>query len=222
MRQLDQEYIKSINDRYSKRLALHGNSPKTLGWSSVKQQQTRFERFYSYISSIHHNITDIGCGFGDFASFLNLPDNHFSGEYNGVDLNPKLLDVASTHQYSFQSRFFCGDLLEEKFHDSLKCLDHDVIIAAGIFNLNFYESNSKMTTFLFSMLEAMVMLNPSRIIFDFIPAQRSDSYPQEDYIAVYDISSLVSYLNTLDCGYIIDLMQPPNPMTEALLVIDLK
>ena len=222
MNQIEKKYIELINNRYTQSLNQHGNSPKRLGWASVEQQHTRFERFKKYLPTKVHSITDIGCGFGDFASFLSSSNYQVQSKYIGVDINPNLLDIAITCQYSFNTQFFCGDLLEKEFHKTLAPLNHEVIIAAGLFNLNFYGNNIIMCEFLFSMLNAMVNLNPSRIIFDFIPAERSDSYPKEDYISVYDISSLISYLNEHQYSYIIDLMQPPNPMTEALLVIDLK
>ena len=222
MSKLEQKYIKLINDRYTRRLDVHGNSPKALGWSSVNQQQTRFERFNKYLPTNLQTITDIGCGFGDFASFLSSTNYQAPIKYVGVDINPNLLEVASSRQYSIDTQFFCGDILEEKFCKSLKSLKHELVIAAGIFNLNFYENQFMMRDFLFSMLNAMANLDPSRIIFDFIPSERNDSYPIEDYIAVYEISGLISYLNSRHYGYVIDLMQAPNPMTEALLVIDLK
>ena len=220
MSQLDHKFIQSINERYTHRLDLHGESPKTLGWSSVNQQQTRFKRFYKYLPLGTHSITDIGCGFGDFASFLSSSNNHTLTSYTGIDINPNLLEIASLRQFQFSTQFLCGDILHKDFFESLKSVKHDVIISAGIFNLNFYEDADKMHDFLFSMLDVMLKLQPSRIMFDFIPSERTDSYPKEDFIAVYDIPRLISYLNLRNHKYILDLNQLPNPMTEALLVVD--
>ena len=37
--------ISKINKRYNERFIIHGNSPKTLGWSDKKQQEYRFKKF---------------------------------------------------------------------------------------------------------------------------------------------------------------------------------
>ena len=219
MNKLTSLQLLGINERYSKRLIAHGNDPKTLGWSSLEQQFIRFNRFADYLPSRFNSIIDIGCGFGDFATYLTFVEKP-PESYLGIDINPDLITVASSKEYQFPAHFLCGDLLDNSFFEVVNRERSCIIIASGVFNLNFNNSMSLMETFLFDMLGQMINLKPDRVIIDFVPLQRIDVYNSEDYIAMYDLNAIISFLTEKKLKYIIDLSQDPNPMSEALLVIN--
>jgi 2-polyprenyl-3-methyl-5-hydroxy-6-metoxy-1,4-benzoquinol methylase len=54
----------AVVQRYSRRFAEHGYSPKTLGWDKGKQD-IRFAVLTSQYDFAGKRVLDIGCGFGD-------------------------------------------------------------------------------------------------------------------------------------------------------------
>lgn len=217
---LNQNQIASINKRYTDRLRIHGSDPRTLGWSSKEQQKDRFNRFIRYFDCTGKTFLDIGCGLGDFASYI-YDHGQRPSHYIGVDINPDLLDEASKHErHGLHTSFMLGNILDSEFFDQVLDTRPEVIAAAGIFNLNFCQNSDQMIAFMKSMLKAMISLSPERIIIDFIPTCRSDSYDAEEYIATYSIGEVADFLAGQEVRFIVDLSQAPNPMTEALLVLD--
>jgi len=213
--------IQSINSRYTDRLLVHGNSPLSLGWSDKSQQYLRFNRFFDTIIRYPepYSILDIGCGFGDFASFLESSKKP-PKLYTGIDINNDLLEVARTKQYSLESHYYCANILSDDKLFTLDRLKSSFVMAAGLFNYNFHDSSGKMHEFAFAMIEKMLSLCTVRVIIDFIPDNRIDSYEPEPYIALYSIPKILSYLTEKGLLFSIDLSQKPNPMQEALLIID--
>ena len=213
--------IQIINSRYTDRLLVHGNSPLSLGWSDKSQQYLRFNRFFDTIIRYPepYSILDIGCGFGDFASFLETSKNP-PKLYAGIDINNDLLEVARAKQYSFESNFYCSNILLDNKLFASDRLKSSFVMAAGLFNYNFHDSTRKMHEFAFAMIEKMLSLCTERVIIDFIPDNRIDFYEPEPYIALYSIPKILSYLVEKGLLFSIDLSQKPNPMQEALLIID--
>jgi SAM-dependent methyltransferase len=213
--------IKSINARYSDRLLVHGNSPLSLGWSDKSQQYLRFNRFFETIIRYPepYTILDIGCGFGDFASFLDVSKNP-PNLYAGLDINNDLLEVARSSHYSFPSQYHCLNILEDSSFPTSDNFKFSFAIAVGLFNYNFHDSSEKMHDFAFAMIEKMLSLCTKSVIIDFIPDKKIDSYEPEPYIALYSISRIISYLTEKGLLFSLDLSQKPNPMQEALLIIE--
>jgi SAM-dependent methyltransferase len=213
--------IQSINSRYTNRLLVHGNSPLSLGWSDKSQQYLRFNRFLDAIIRYPepYSILDVGCGFGDFASFLESSKNP-PKLYTGIDINNDLLEVARAKHYSCESHFFCANILADDKLLAEDTLKSSFVMAAGLFNYNFHDSSKKMHEFVFAMIEKMLSLCTERVIIDFIPDNRIDSYEPEPYIALYSIPKILTYLADKGLLFSIDLTQKPNPMQEALLIIN--
>ena len=211
--------IQLINRRYSERLLQHGDDPRTLGWSDTNQQQIRFERVCKYTNPSNHSILDIGCGFGDFAHYLQDRCIH-PAIYTGVDINHNLLHIARTRQYSFPTTFCCGNILTEGLMSQLPIQTYDYALAVGVFNLNFHNSLSEMTEFLFAMLDRMLQISSKLVVIDYIPNERIDPYKPEDYIATYSSQEIIHALVRRGLKFNLDLLQDPNPMQECLLVVD--
>lgn len=213
--------IESINCRYSVRLMIHGNSPLSLGWADKSQQYLRFNRFYEAIicRTKSYSILDIGCGFGDFASFLESSKNP-PELYKGFDINNELLDIARASKYSFASQFNCVNILDDSDLLASSSPKSTFAMAAGLFNYNFHDSSEKMHRFAFAMIERMLTLCTDAVILDFIPETRIDSYVPEPYIALYSIPKILEYLTGRGLLFSLNLSQIPNPMQEALLIVE--
>ena len=156
--------IVKINKRYNDRLLLHGHSPKALGWSGKKQQQLRFKKFNSIINFHNKSIVDIGCGFGDFYSYLYSKDIILS-KYIGVDIN-HLLIKSAINFFGDQAEFIVGNILEKNIFEKVKIFNPDITISMGIFNLKFTKNKKQMYIFFEQMIEKMSMLSNSYLIVD--------------------------------------------------------
>ncbi len=126
--------------RYNRRLNEFGHDPRSLGWSGGKERQlTRFEAISSILGFINGDVTsilDVGCGFGDFGSFIKTHDR--SIKYTGLDINKNLIAVAEQNN-SVCGNFLCGTL-EELSQD---ICTHDLVIASGIFNLKLQNQHNE-------------------------------------------------------------------------------
>ncbi len=220
MTNLNPEHIKKINQRYSNRLSLHGEDPKTLGWSSQKQQESRFSRIANHAECRNQNILDVGCGFGDLAAYIQK-STAYPRKYIGVDINPDLIRIAETKKYPFLTKFYSGDILNTGLYNKVKAEEVNISIALGLFNLNFLNNQESMKYFLFTMLSKMIEISSSTVIIDFIPKQKIDTYPEEEYIATYDLNDIITFLTRQRLKYTIDMSQDPNPMSETLLCVHL-
>ena len=62
-----------------------GKNFLTVGWGSKKTQRIRFENIYKYFDKNNFSVLDVGCGLGDFYSFLKKKKINF--KYTGIDIN---------------------------------------------------------------------------------------------------------------------------------------
>ena len=73
---------KSINnfiiERFNNKLKLHGNSVKSVGWDTKKNQTIRFERSIYNFKLDNKKILDVGCGLADFYTFLKKKNSNSS------------------------------------------------------------------------------------------------------------------------------------------------
>ena len=84
---------KIINERYDLRVKNFGENITGLGSGTEERRNSRFEVLGS-IGDLHNkSILDLGCGFADFYNWLK--SKNISVNYTGIDINPKLLEVAS-------------------------------------------------------------------------------------------------------------------------------
>lgn len=65
---------------------------ESLGWRAVESQSRRFEAIGALADFSGHSILDLGCGYGDFRSYL---DGRYTGfTYLGVDQMPEFIEEA--------------------------------------------------------------------------------------------------------------------------------
>lgn len=117
--------IEDTIKRYNRRLQEYGYSPKTLGWTSGKQE-VRF-RILSEIGDLHNStILDVGCGFGDLFGYL--ISEGYTIHYTGIDINKNLVDFGRV-LYP-EADFIVGDFATTPFREQV----FDWIVASGPFN----------------------------------------------------------------------------------------
>lgn len=114
--------------RYDKAFEQYGKSHKALLWGGDAEKQVR--RFKGISEHIITNpsinsVLDVGCGFGDFYSYLSSAG--FTGSYTGLDLNSNFIKVAKSLFPA--GTFICGSLDELMTKKT-----YDAVISCGIFN----------------------------------------------------------------------------------------
>ena len=120
-----------INNSYTNRLMKHGNTPQGLFWKNSFTQIHRFELIITALSKYSNltkfTICDIGCGHGKFFEFLRNKLKKSIFQYQGCDLNKKLIDYC-TKIYSDKNCKFYKNSLPEGIVD--------FSIMSGTFNLS--------------------------------------------------------------------------------------
>lgn len=121
---------------FEKRFEIYGSDIKSLAWSNQKSQQDRFEILTSlFLTKTDFSVLDVGCGFGDFCSFLSK--NDYDSQYCGIDLVPAFLNEAKKR--SPDTDFRLVNILK----DSIESFDY--VIASGIFSIRMEEWGKYMT-----------------------------------------------------------------------------
>jgi SAM-dependent methyltransferase len=121
---LSKEYLISFYDR---NLQMHGDRPEALRWTP-KGQEARYSLMLEIAPSLEgKKILDYGCGKGDFYAFLK--ERGINTHYTGMDINPNLIELASSKYPECAFRVF--DIEEEPLDE-----DFDYIFLCGVFNNN--------------------------------------------------------------------------------------
>jgi SAM-dependent methyltransferase len=103
---MEERDLEETRERYRERWLQYGYDPRTLGWNKGLQSV----RFLGAVESLrpeeHASVLDVGCGFGDFLSFLR--GRGWTGSYRGVDVVPELIDEAR-RRHGADGAFECRD-----------------------------------------------------------------------------------------------------------------
>lgn len=119
---LSKEYLISF---YDKNLQLHGDRPEALRWSP-EGQRARYCLMLEVAQSLGgRRVLDYGCGKGDFYGFLR--DRGIDLTYVGMDINPKLIDLARSKYPGCDFRVF--DIEEQPLRETF-----DYVFLCGVFN----------------------------------------------------------------------------------------
>ncbi len=206
---------KGMVERYSKRYRESGYNVKTLGWGSINQQRYRFSQtLFGFGADEVNSFLDIGCGFGDYFSFLNEKDVKVSS-YTGWDINPDLIGEAKTkwagsgHLTNFEVRM-------TQFIPNGEVAD--IVVMLGVLNLNFhdkvdnYEYTKNFITKAFSLCKKL-------LIVDFLSIHRSGTHPKEDFVFYHDPKILLDFAFSLSNRVTIKHDYEPIPQKELMLYL---
>ena len=99
-----------INNSYTNRLLKYGNSPQGLFWKNSFTQIHRFELIITALNKYSNlkkfTICDIGCGYGKFFEFLRDKLKNSAFQYQGCDLNNKLIDYCAKNYSDKNCNFY--------------------------------------------------------------------------------------------------------------------
>lgn len=126
MNQPPARIVDAVSSYYSAKLAEYGPGPRGVDWRDGESQHLRHRQFLRLLSSDPEaSVLDLGCGYGDFLSFLR--DSGHRGPYIGYDIAPAMIDAA---------RHLHGTATLHSFHvGTPPSAEADYAIASGIFNV---------------------------------------------------------------------------------------
>jgi trans-aconitate methyltransferase len=140
---------------YQSRYDEIGHDVRTLGWHGQEDQWLRFKILCDMADMSGASVCDVGCGYGDLATYLSTRFKDFS--YTGVDITPLFLERAKEMHPEHQ--FLCSDIVEEDFN-----LRADYFLLSGAMNFR-VDDNMKLTT---SMLRKMFELANKGVAINFL------------------------------------------------------
>jgi SAM-dependent methyltransferase len=138
--------LNEIVTYYNEKVLLHGESPLGVDWNGASSQRLRFEQLSKVFSEKQHfSISDLGCGYGAFYTYLKEYFYDFS--YFGYDISSEMLLLAEKLHTNSKS---------VKFIESSSLLENvDFTIASGIFNVRQENSNSQWLEHIIKTLDNM-------------------------------------------------------------------
>lgn len=119
---------KRVAQVYTSLVEAHGESFRSLDWTSAENQTQRFKRLSLIGFESDDTVLDVGCGLGDF--LLWLRENALGDMlYTGMDMTPAMIERAKDRFP--HERFFVGNILDRRlpFRDRT----FDWVVASGIF-----------------------------------------------------------------------------------------
>ena len=202
--------------RYSDRYCQFGYDIKTLGWGTTEQQYYRFLMTLSADMDFRNKtILDIGCGFGDYCTFMKNRNIGISS-YTGIDINPDLIGEADQiFSQEPNVHFKVGNVLDA--HPD-KQNTYDIGVMLGLLNVHLkevldnYHYSKRMIKNAFSRIKQL-------LIVDFISTHRTDTYPKEDFIFYHDPIKMLEFALTLSDNVVLKHNYHPIPQKEFMLFI---
>jgi len=213
---MNQDKIKKISEntieRYSSRYKKLGRNVKSLGWGSVEQQHYRFGRVLKFVECHNRSILDIGCGFGDFYSFMKL-NNITPLEYTGWDINHNLIDEANKDSHA-NTNFEVVDLLSENIDKKA-----DIVVMLGLLNFNL-KSERNNIEYSKKMIQKAFLHCNEKLVVDFISINMNQNYPKEDFIFYHKPGEILDFAFTLTSNVSLFHNYKSIPQKEFMLVLE--
>lgn len=191
---------KIINNFYDLRLAYSRNgSPdniaegwKASSWSSKENQRRIFDSVMKYVDGSFadtDSILDVGCGVGDFNTYLKKHYKPGGWTYAGLDISENVINEARRQHPT--AWFSCADFLEAEFEKS-----SDWVIAAGTFNLKLFDFELEQYPYLFSALSKMFALSDKGVVAVILSDYTNHSRGRFEDLFYYDPSKILNHCLT--------------------------
>jgi SAM-dependent methyltransferase len=170
-----------ISDYYNNLVEKYGHDPRSCDYGHTISQQNKFTVLSSCIDYSNKSVLDIGCGFADYADFLNK--KYTQVEYHGVDISPAMIDEAKKMhpELSLEVRNVFEDTPQRTY---------DIVTANGIFYLLGEHAWGLMKEF----ITKMYALSNDVVAFNSLSSWTTDKEPGEFYA---DPIELLTFCRTL-------------------------
>jgi len=140
------EIEKELVDYYKSHLDKYGPGAMGVGWKNEMAQHNRFEQLIKIIQpGSHFSINDIGCGVGDFYTYL-CGKSYGCFDYYGYDMLELMLAVS-------KARFNgAKNISWVRINEACDLHTADYTVASGIFNLKYAIAESEWMKYIIETL----------------------------------------------------------------------
>lgn len=147
--------LKTIENYFNTNAIKHKQSIESLNWGSKRTQEIRFHIFSEIANLEGKSILDVGCGFGDFCTFLQKKLG-LKIDYTGVDISKEIVTQAKAKNPDLEILHL--NILEEQIGQ------FDYVVGSGIHNIKLEDNYG----FFQTMLEKMFSLAKEGVATNFI------------------------------------------------------
>ena len=207
-------------DRYRRRYQDFGYDARTLGWGSREQQNYRFaQTLKGPLEFAHQSVIDIGCGFGDYLSYLREAQQNVSS-YVGWDVNPELVTEANRRYAEDNSaRFAVRNLMDSGVDEASLRPVANIGVMLGVLNFNLAGTADNNLYSELAIKRAWA-LSDKGLVVDFLSSHRDPKYPAETWVFYHDPERVLSYALTLSSRVTLKHNYLPIPQREFMLFIE--
>lgn len=172
----------------------HG-TVKALGWKGEESQRKRFEVLSQVADLNNSSILDVGCGYGDLKTFLDLKFSNYT--YIGIDLVSEFINEAKTlHAGATDTHFLQADFATAKLPEV------DYILASGAVGYKCIDPD-----YYFLMIKKMYNAASKAFAFNMLDKA---FFPEHPLLTGHNFEKVVSFCKTLSprvasfSGYLYD------------------
>jgi SAM-dependent methyltransferase len=197
-------------ERYSRRLREFGDDPRTLGWDTRAHQWTRFAAAAASADLSGRHVLDIGCGLGDFRTFL-AERGIIPASYSGADINEDLLAVA--RRRFPDARFERRNVILQRYAEPV-C---DVAVMLGLVNFRLQSVDNY--DYAERAIDAAFGACREALIVDMLSDRVTPDYPREDFVFYFDPPRMLAMALERTPWVRLHHAYPALPQREFMLVL---
>lgn len=138
--EVNYENVKQKNLKYFTGLLEESEDEHYVVAQSEISHRKRFEKILELGDFNNKTLLDVGCGIGGFFDFLK--EKGIACDFTGIDINPRMIEIAKKNHPESEDKFFVFDIIERDMQQSF-----DYVVSNGPLNLKFESTlNIDMTT----------------------------------------------------------------------------
>jgi SAM-dependent methyltransferase len=180
------DILKKINEYYTQKIEIFGNTPAGVDWNSLESQYSRFKELSKIIREEDFTILDYGCGYGALYNYLALQNKKF--RYFGFDISVQMIEAA-TQNINIGNNFF--------FTSDKKALyPCDYVTASGIFNVKLDVPVKNWENYILNTLKEMGRLSIKGFSFNILSIFCDDAF-KKNYLYYADPEWLIELCKKL-------------------------
>jgi SAM-dependent methyltransferase len=173
-------FLAEINEYYSTKLAIHGETAKGVDWNGEESQIIRFEQLSKIIKNKNSfSINDLGCGYGALYDYLRTEYDSFF--YSGIDISEDMIQAATLRFKNMTNTHFYTS------NEPQQVADYS--IASGIFNVRLGHSDSEWLSYIEETIAMMDRFSRLGFAFNCLTLY-SDKDKMKDYLYYVDPCAL--------------------------------